>query len=122
MGQLKLNRYKFEILFTVFLFSLFLFSSYAFAHSWYDPECCNDKDCVPVEKIEKIAGVNGDYWYFIRTPGVINKLFPVRVTREDIQNKSRFSQDQKYHICGDFYELNDKEEYHVKCIYVPGAV
>lgn len=28
----------------------------AFGHSWYPRSCCNDLDCAPVDRIERLAG------------------------------------------------------------------
>jgi len=34
----------------------FALASAAYAHSWYDPDCCSGFDCSPVEKVEMVAG------------------------------------------------------------------
>lgn len=33
---------------------LLLLTTNAFAHSWYDHECCSDKDCHPIEDCDEL--------------------------------------------------------------------
>lgn len=54
------------------------------AHSWYDPWCCNDKDCRPVPCEELVEQRDGTYRYQ-------NYVVP----RDKVKN----SQDAQCHIC-----------------------
>lgn len=101
------------------------------AHSWYDPECCDNRDCVPVTKVEYLGHATV---YHTMQYG------PITITNEEMRTQTqggvqfsiRPSQDSKYHICvitympaiedwepGSGPQEVDKE---VRCLYVPGAV
>jgi hypothetical protein len=79
-------------------------ASFVRGHSFYDPECCSEKDCAPVEEgtiQEEPAG------------------FTVRATGEFIprdSSKVRMSPDGKWHRCS----WNGLPGERTLCIYVPG--
>lgn len=86
---------------------LVLISTPALGHSWYDHECCHDKDCAEVTKIEK----SGDTTFMKTKFGT----FPVG---PDSDHKIKKSQDEKIHLCAvpDMYAPN---RYKIRCIYYP---
>jgi hypothetical protein len=66
----------------------FVAVSRARAHSWYDQDCCHDRDCGPVsmEDVEELA--NGDWRYIPE-----NKIF------SKAEGRVRPSHDGKFHVC-----------------------
>lgn len=72
----------------------------AFAHSWYDSECCGENDCEPVkvqtdEKGNFAVLKNGQKWY-------VDKPRSIRPSKDD-----------NYHVC---IHMNM-----VWCFYVPSG-
>lgn len=72
----------------------------AFAHSWYDPECCGENDCEPVRIRTDENGnfailKNGQKWY-------VDKPKSIRPSKDD-----------NYHVC---IFMNQ-----VWCFYVPSG-
>lgn len=65
-------------------FTAIYLSSIILAHSWYDPWCCNDKDCRPVPCTELIEQNNGDLEYK-------GYIIP--------KDKIKPSQDKDCHVC-----------------------
>lgn len=67
--------------------ALFLLSaSAAFAHSFYEPACCSDRDCAPVADgvvVEKADGVHVKGW------DVLSRTDP----------RLRWSRDDQDHVC-----------------------
>jgi hypothetical protein len=58
----------------------------ACAHSWYEPACCSEGDCVPVDDgvvYEKVDGVHVQGW------GVLSRTDP----------RVRWSRDDHDHVC-----------------------
>lgn len=83
-----------------FLLPLLLIMSIglAFAHSWYDPWCCNDQDCkklAPEEVTIKEDGFHYKHWV-------------IPFDSEQV----RISQDWSYHACE--YPTGT-----IRCFYVP---
>ena len=94
-------------------FSIFL-STNAYAHSWYDKDCCDIRDCAPVIKREKVKGG----WVLQTKFGVA--FLPQRVL-DMPESKSisiRQSQDLKWHACIVYDETGDA---FLKCVYLPIA-
>lgn len=95
----------------------------AYGHSWYDKDCCHEKDCHKVIRIEKDEEKE---FYVVQDERYGSKInnYEVRVPVElkDKLNKSRTSQDLDIHICYEIYFLNEEELVDIKCIYFPGAV
>ena len=88
---------------TAAVYMLAWFSSLAGAHSFYDPICCNDNDCAPIDASEIKATPDGYLW----TNKNGSKLFPYT------SGQVKPSPDGGYHGC----ELPNAK---VKmCIYVP---
>ena len=75
------------------------------AHSFYSKQCCDDRDCFPVDRISKRRGGGYD---------VIVKGKYIKVPRSFAN--TYLSGDMKYHIC--FREPLGAEPY-AKCLYVP---
>jgi len=88
----------------------------------YDADCCSNKDCAPVTKIE----YHGTYqiWH--------TKLFsPIKIQNSEFNGdffSVRASQDQYHHICAfEWYGPNPdgapgKElSTRVRCVYLPGT-
>jgi hypothetical protein len=75
------------------------------AHSFYSKQCCNDRDCFPVDRISK----RRDGGYDVIVKGKYSKV-PGSFAN------TYLSGDMKYHIC--FREPLGAEPY-AKCLYVP---
>lgn len=71
---------------TIALLLALSFPTLAHAHSWYDPYCCNDKDCHPVED-EDLEELPGGEWKHLPTGKVFSK------------DKVKPTQDRKQHVC-----------------------
>jgi hypothetical protein len=74
----------------------------ALAHSWYDPECCSERDCAPVTTTEQ---VNGGAMMTTEhgTVFVPNSYKPMRI-----------SQDGKWHVCMTTLYTGEKK---LLCVY-----
>lgn len=86
-------------------------SGSAYPHSFYETQCCSDKDCAPVSKIENHP--DGDL--------MTSEHGTVLVTKNIDSWKRRKSQDDKYHVCmrtasGSEPQYNGK---HLICVYYP---
>lgn len=77
-------------------------ASPVFAHSWYDPACCSDRDCRPVASGEVLLQANG--WHVIPTGELI--LFD--------DPRIRQSRDPLMHIC-----TTVAGTIVTRCLYVP---
>lgn len=99
----------------IFAFLFFLFFSFnAYAHSWYDKDCCDNRDCAPVIKREKVKGG----WVLQTKFGV---AFLPQKLLDNPENKIvsiRQSQDLFWHACIIHDETGDS---FVKCVYLPLA-
>ena len=82
---------------------LSVLSTSAYGHSWYDPECCHDKDCAPIELEE-----NG--W-------VVTKRGKAPLPQN--YRPVRPSQDNKSHAC--LMPTEDGNMY-IQCLYRPTGV
>lgn len=92
--------------FMVILAAGFLLPRPAYPHSWYDPDCCHDKDCAPVA--DNVVEV---------TPGGFYIKDGWNVFIERGSPKIRQSQDAHYHVCG--YKASMMTV--VYCLYVPSG-
>ena len=95
-----------------FLLALCLIASPVAAHEWYDPECCNDFDCVQVEA--HVIQATSEGW--VVQVDVGDHPFAKRKQTVLIpfdHRKARVSQDGKFHLC-----LGQNSNT-VFCIYVP---
>ena len=70
-------------------------------HSWYDPQCCSDKDCEPLSVAPKL---DGDF--YVMPNGA---RFPRSATRP--------SHDGGWHWC--HFESKNTEAKTVYCVYEP---
>jgi hypothetical protein len=77
----------------------------ASAHSWYPHECCDDRDCAPVEEIHRLS----DHSEVVVVSG-LQIFVPVDFPR-------RPSPDSKIHVCFDFD--GDSQIYRARCYFVP---
>ncbi|MBU1213325.1 MAG: hypothetical protein KJ587_18975 [Alphaproteobacteria bacterium] len=97
------------------------------AHSWYPRECCHGEDCVPVTTIERVPGQPYQIWH-------TDKFGPVQVDDTVIKDRSRFSEDGRYHLCAVPSEKRGertsplapqrpppRDRWHVQCVFVPGV-
>jgi hypothetical protein len=81
--------------------SLLILARNAQAHSWYDIDCCDTRDCRPAEAGEVTVVPDG---------------FDVRVGtqfRHFARTEFRQSQDARFHIC--------VTPATIRCLYVPGG-
>lgn len=75
------------------------FASLAWAHSWYDGDCCSEADCTKSSEVEELKG---GYW--------------IKETQEFVSEKDprvRWSKDQDFHVC------RPASWDHVRCLYRP---
>lgn len=88
----------------------------AFAHDWYDPGCCNDKDCAPVPGLQ--VEWTDTRIVFTVPPGVHPMAPEGGVYYLNLSNESamRPSQDMEWHLC--IYPGATQ----VMCAYIPGVV
>jgi len=105
------------LLITLFLIVVLLvtFTS-ANAHEWYDHDCCDKNDCVPVDRIDRF-----DHYQIWHT----KKYGKTRVEVDQIGTQdffqTRASKDAKYHLCAFTWAESGKVETRIRCIYVPGT-
>ena len=86
------------LLLPVGLFWLWFNMATVFGHSWYDAECCSDRDCAPIDYVPKpLPGGS----FLLNTGEVVE---PGRV---------KWSRDEHYHLCR---SPNTGQLY---CLYVP---
>jgi len=99
-----------------------LLAGTAGAHSWYDEDCCDTKDCTPATNIEYHDGYQ--IWH--------TKLFkPIKIRNHEFNGdffSVRASQDQYHHICAfEWFGPNigskseNKLSTRVRCVYLPGT-
>jgi hypothetical protein len=95
--------------FLLILLSLAAFSAIgppeAAAHSWYPNYCCNDQDCMKVDRIEYVPG------------GMYMIVGEVRVFVPQAMEKQP-SQDSDAHVC---LMRTQSGRYRVRCVFVPGT-
>lgn len=77
----------------------------AHAHSWYPQVCCNDKDCLLVDKVDSLP--DGAELFHA---GSITVIVPKHFKRMP-------SQDSHVHLC--YYRVFSGE-YRPRCVFVPG--
>lgn len=71
---------------------------------WYPPDCCHDKDCRPVTRVEERRNI----LWMTTTDG-----FTIAV---DPRQSRRLSRDDRWHVCIDLDELNQA---FVRCVFEP---
>ena len=82
----------------------FLAMSYAKAHSWYEPECCSDKDCEPIPPETVQVTPSGYLWAGILIPFA----------------EARISMDRDYHVCrGQYTGILIQPSMKKPCFYAP---
>jgi hypothetical protein len=83
-----------------------------FAHSWYPKECCNSRDCAPVNNVAWYVSKNGNVSYLIISSplgkAIIPENFPVRE-----------SKDGRIHVCISHDPFGDR---YVVCLFMPPIV
>lgn len=90
-----------------------LIAQAAFAHSWYDPECCSDRDCAPITEPLKY-----------NSKGEILAKTKHGYTIIPRDHKIRPSKDEDIHVCMNIY-IPDKPldkktpTFKFLCIYRP---
>lgn len=83
----------------------------ASAHDFYDPECCHDKDCAPVTRIEKTE--NGDL--------MTTKYGTILVNPNHTNFLKKISPDENYHVCQQVIksEFGGEDFRQLLCVYYP---
>ena len=80
----------------------------AWAHSWYDPRCCTERDCRRATKVEVLQNgdriVTADNGMVVEVKAGFTTIHP--------------SQDNDAHIC---YYLTWRGEPRPRCLYLPGS-
>jgi hypothetical protein len=79
----------------------------ALAHSWYPIECCDGKDCMKVDRIERTA--DGGMWMYA---GQLQVQVPKGFTQ-------RPSRDNDSHVC---VRKNGDGSYVPRCVFMPAGV
>ena len=93
------------------IITTFGFYNIAYAHDWYDKDCCDKRDCSPDIKREKIN--NG--WLLTTKFGTAFLPQNILNNPKDNFNPSiRQSQDLKWHAC----IVKDSEIYYLRCVYI----
>lgn len=90
--------------FILCLAALVLGAPPARAHSWYPPECCSNRDCVPADSIGTDS--RGDW---VVTVGMVHIWVPQGFT-------VRPSQDERIHIC---FRMDDYNFLMPLCLFMP---
>ena len=79
------------------------------AHGWYPKECCDDRDCAPVESVAQFLPVGGGLPQLIVTSKhgtvIVPQGFPVRQ-----------SKDGRMHVC---IRQNEFGTWDVMCLFMP---
>src|SRR5215813_2607594 len=75
------------------------------AHSWYPKVCCNDKDCLIVDKVDALPD-GAELFHAGSITVIVPKYF-----------KRMPSQDSHVHLC--YYRVFTGE-YRPRCVFVPG--
>jgi hypothetical protein len=78
--------------------------------TWYAPDCCNVRDCHPVEDSTIEFGTDA-----LGKPIVIHKPTPDAEPIVYYKDRYRQSQDERYHVC---YYKPDRTPY---CVYLRGG-
>ncbi len=90
--------------------AVFLGPVQAFAHSWYDPYCCNGRDCQPIPT-QSVKVTPKGYLVILR-PG--EHTMVKRTVRHLVPfAKVKPSADRRYHAC--LFPNQD----HIRCFYAP---
>lgn len=88
-----------------------LLATPAFAHSWYDPFCCNGNDCQPAPEGSVRAGKGG---YTVTLPLGSHPMITADFRAVVPYRDSKPSGDNEYHIC-----IFPKDT--LRCLYVPSG-
>lgn len=73
----------------------------AWGHSWYDPDCCSDRDCAPAEVSQR----DGVLW--LKNQHGEGPMPPTLIPRT--------SRDELWHACFDYTKTN------LRCVYAPAG-
>jgi hypothetical protein len=74
------------------LLSVIFLAGPALTHSWYDPDCCSDRDCEPVSAVTFVASNPGSVPVMVVTTSFGTKPVTART-------KIRESRDSRMHAC-----------------------
>jgi hypothetical protein len=74
------------------LLSVAFLAGPALTHSWYDPDCCSDRDCEPVSAVAFVASTPGAIPVMVVTTSFGTKPVTSRT-------KIRESKDSRMHAC-----------------------
>lgn len=99
--------YAFVVSVVVYLFS----ASKTYPHSWYDRDCCDDRDCRPAAPDEVQVNPTG---YLVTV--TIDGFTASKQFRKD-ESAVRMSQDGRYHVCVQRFG----QSISFYCLYVPGG-
>lgn len=94
----------------VLLLILFVSATFAFGHSWYDLDCCSQRDCAPADEVV----FNGDGATIV-TITLNEKKYTIVYPKNFPKDKIRPSHDGKYHGCA---QVNVEPPAPL-CLYVP---
>jgi len=71
------------------VFSLVLFSASASSHSWYDNDCCSERDCKAVDAANVVEIEDG--WKYLPTGNIFRDTPMLQAIRP--------SRDRDFHVC-----------------------
>lgn len=94
----------------------------AYAHEWYDRDCCDDKDCTPVKKME--FRDNGDTILYtdMFAPITIRQTWWAQAAKSTNRRPLRPSMDSGWHVCAiQFRDSDEKPIHFVRCLYTPAG-
>ncbi len=96
----------------IFTFILFLSVTFALAHSFYDHECCHDRDCAPAKDVKYLD--DGTIIVQIVLEG---KLHTITYPKDFPREKIKSSKDERVHGCA-FVRSNPPDPL---CLYLPAG-
>jgi hypothetical protein len=95
---------RLALVFAVICLGLLITMTQVKAHSWYDPECCSDKDCEPIPHETVQVTPAGYLWAGILIPFA----------------EARISMDRDYHVCRGVYTGTlIQPSFKKPCFYAP---
>ena len=80
-----------------------IIATFILIHSWYEPACCNDADCSPIN-CKDVHVVQGGFQFYAL-------FFPI--------NQVKVSQDQGCHACYNGDAQREQTPHY--CLYLPGT-
>ena len=106
---MKMESYDIWLAIVLVVVAFFLLVNYAFGHDWYDNECCNDKDCSPVDYSEVQEHSDGSITFR-------HCHFPAS------SHRIRKSKDGEWHVCIAPLGPDNNSTGYCYCVYKPAPM